>query len=153
MSGTFQLTIVNVDRHWFAGEVQSLVVPTSTGELGVLAGHTPFLAMLGTGKLRLIRAGSQEEETFFVSGGFVEIQAKQVVVLADELIASGTEAEIAQAQERIASRVERYKQTLLAAASHERAEVNQTDIDRAQVMLEQSLSQMASLQRINKVVF
>lgn len=154
MSGTFQLTIVNVDRHWFSGEVQSVVVPTTTGELGVLAGHTPFLAMLGTGKLRFTRADNQTEEAFFVSGGFVEIQGSQVVVLADELLNLSTgDAEIEVAMARIEARAERYKKILALSASEVQAQVSQESMDKARVMLEQSLAQMASLQRINKVKF
>lgn len=154
MSGIFQLTIVNVDRHWFSGEVQSVVVPTTTGELGVLAGHTPFLAMLGTGKLRFTRAGGNDEEAYFVSGGFIEIQGRQVVVLADELLHLTTgDAEIEVARARIEARAERYKKILTLSASQEQGQVSQESMDKAHVMLEQSLAQMASLQRINKVKF
>jgi len=52
------------------------------GEIGVLPRHAPLLAHLRPGAVRVILDG-KDEETFFISGGFAEVQPYVVTVLAD----------------------------------------------------------------------
>ena len=77
---TFQFELTSPERLVFAGEVEHVVVPGSEGEFGVLADHAPFIAMLRPGILTIVGAG---ERRFVVRGGFAEVNAKGLTVLAD----------------------------------------------------------------------
>ena len=71
----------------------------SLGELGIAPGHTPLLTGLAPGPVRVQNGDS--EETFFCSGGFIEVQPGEVTVLSDtaERADSLDEAEAIKAQE------------------------------------------------------
>ncbi len=62
-------------------EVDMVIAPGADGELGILPNHAPLLTALGIGELR-IRKGT-EEESFAVHGGFLEVLANKVIVMAD----------------------------------------------------------------------
>ncbi|MFC0267112.1 F0F1 ATP synthase subunit epsilon [Kushneria aurantia] len=79
---TMQCSIVSAERNIFAGEVERVVAVSVMGELGILRGHEPSLLELKPGPVRVIREGG-EEEIFYVSGGFLEVQPHEVSVLAD----------------------------------------------------------------------
>jgi F-type H+-transporting ATPase subunit epsilon len=53
----------------------------SLGELGIAPGHTPLLTGLAAGPVRV--QNGTEEEAFFCSGGFIEVQPDLVTVLSD----------------------------------------------------------------------
>ncbi len=105
MAGTFQLQIVSADRSLVNETVDEIQVPGSEGYFGVLPGHTPLLALIGTGEL-WYRKGS---ETFYVSlsGGFAEVQPDRVTILAqiaeraDEIDIARAEAAKRRAEERL----------------------------------------------------
>jgi F-type H+-transporting ATPase subunit epsilon len=75
------LEIVTPERRAYSEDVESVVLPGADGELGILPGHAPLLALLGTGELRVKRAGS--EELFAIIGGFVQVRPDRVVVMAE----------------------------------------------------------------------
>jgi F-type H+-transporting ATPase subunit epsilon len=62
-------------------EVDMVIAPGADGEMGILPNHAPLLTALGIGELR-IRKGA-EEESFAVHGGFMEVLANKVIVMAD----------------------------------------------------------------------
>jgi F-type H+-transporting ATPase subunit epsilon len=66
----------------FDGEVQMVVLPAVTGELGILPHHAPLVAQLSIGRLRALTAGG-EWVTFAVAEGFAKVQFGKVIVLAD----------------------------------------------------------------------
>lgn len=76
-------SITTPERLVHEGPAHLVVVPASDGELGVLQGHAPLLALLGTGELR-IRGETRDPASFFVRGGFVQILRDRVNVLATE---------------------------------------------------------------------
>jgi F-type H+-transporting ATPase subunit epsilon len=78
---TIRCEIVSQDRSVFEGEADLVLAPTSEGQIGILPGHAPTLAVLGMGILTVRRG--EEEEIFTVTGGFIEIQPDIVTVLAD----------------------------------------------------------------------
>ncbi len=71
----------------------------SLGELGIAPGHTPLLTGLAPGPVRV--QNGNEEEAFFCSGGFLEVQPDLVTVLSDtaERADSLDEAEAIKAKE------------------------------------------------------
>ena len=77
---TFHLKVLTVDKQFFDGEVDRIVVRTSQGDVGILPNHVPYVAALGVGGLTIIRNG--ERRVAAVSGGFVDVSAEQTVVLA-----------------------------------------------------------------------
>ncbi len=77
----FQLTIATPERQVYQDQVESLTVPTTSGQITVLPHHMPISTVLSSGEM-IIRKG-QAEEPYAVSGGFLEVQPTKVVVLAD----------------------------------------------------------------------
>lgn len=77
----FQLEIVSPERRAFTGSVDLVVVPAIDGELGILPNHARLISALGTGELRIKSA--EGEQALLISGGFVEVRADKVVVMAD----------------------------------------------------------------------
>ncbi|MFZ5653834.1 MAG: F0F1 ATP synthase subunit epsilon [Pseudomonadota bacterium] len=82
MAMTFHCDIVTAEKSMFSGLVELLVVTGELGELGVTYGHAPLLTAIRPGPVRVIRPGG-EEELYFISGGFLEVQPHVVTVLAD----------------------------------------------------------------------
>ena len=76
-----QLEIVTPERLAYSDTVDSVQLPGSEGELGILPHHAPLLATLGAGELRIRKGGS--EETFAVFGGFVQVRPDRVIVMAE----------------------------------------------------------------------
>jgi F-type H+-transporting ATPase subunit epsilon len=73
--------ILTVEGVRFDGEADFVVAPGSEGELGILPRHIPLLTPLSAGAVRV--RNDNEEQLFFVSGGFLEVRPDQVTVLAD----------------------------------------------------------------------
>src|SRR5439155_6341397 len=76
-----QLEIVSPERRAFTDEVDMVIVPGIDGQLGILPHHTRLISALGTGELRIKKAGT--EQVLLISGGFVEVRPDKVVVMAD----------------------------------------------------------------------
>lgn len=64
-----------------AEEVASVRVPSTEGVVGILPRHAPLMTTLAPGEL-IMRKG-EEEEYFFVTGGFLEVRDNHVAILAD----------------------------------------------------------------------
>ena len=102
-----QLLVVAADRSLVNEIVDEVEVPGSEGYFGVLPGHTPLLALLGTGEL-WYRQGA-ERRYLSISNGFAEVQPGRVTILAqtaehaDEIDVARAEAAKRRAQERLAS--------------------------------------------------
>ncbi len=82
MAKTVECEIVSAEEEIFRGMVEFISVTGSLGGLGILPGHTPLLTELKPGPVELLKAGG-EQDVFYVSGGFIEIQPFKVTVLAD----------------------------------------------------------------------
>jgi F-type H+-transporting ATPase subunit epsilon len=81
MVKNFQVGIYSAEQILYEGQVTSLIVPSESGYLGILADHTPVVAKLGAGKitLRLSTGSTNVIESF--AGGFLEILRNQVTLL------------------------------------------------------------------------
>ena len=73
--------ILTVEGVRFDGEADFVVAPGSEGELGILPRHIPLLTPLAAGPVKV--RNDNDEQLFFVSGGFLEVRPDQVTVLAD----------------------------------------------------------------------
>jgi F-type H+-transporting ATPase subunit epsilon len=79
---TLNLRVLAPDQSVYDGEADEVILPSSTGQLGVLTGHVSMLTALEPGVVRLRQAGSWQ--SIAVSGGFAEVEANEVTVLANE---------------------------------------------------------------------
>jgi F-type H+-transporting ATPase subunit epsilon len=73
--------IVTVEGRRFKGDADFVLAPGSEGELGILPQHIPLLTFLKPGTVKV--RNNNEEQFFFVSGGFLEVRPDEVTVLAD----------------------------------------------------------------------
>ncbi len=64
-------------------EVYMVVVPGTEGDFGVLEGHAPFMSTVRDGGLQVFRAQGAAAETIAIKGGFAEVNAKGLTVLAE----------------------------------------------------------------------
>lgn len=77
---TFNLTIARVDMPVFDGPVVSVTVPGASGEMTILANHTPIISPLKVGTI-LIKKEDGEEETINVDSGTLEMSREQLTIL------------------------------------------------------------------------
>jgi len=82
MAATVHCSIVSAEKEIFSGQVEMVVASGTIGELGFYPGHTPLLTGVKAGPIRLKLEGG-EEEIFFASGGYIEVQQTSITVLAD----------------------------------------------------------------------
>lgn len=97
---SFQLELVSPEKLLLSRAVEMAVIPAAEGEMGVLAGHAPMIVSLRGGVIS-VREGGKVTEQLFVAGGFAEVAADRVTILAEEAtpIASLSKSE---AQQRLA---------------------------------------------------
>lgn len=76
---------VRPDKLMFEGEVDHLILVTETGELGIWPGHSPLIAALGNGMVRLHLPESEGggQVDVIVSHGYAEVSNNTVIVLAN----------------------------------------------------------------------
>ena len=82
MASTVHCSIVSAEQEIFSGQVQMVVAKGTIGELGIFPGHTPLLTGVKPGPVRL-KLENGEEEIFFASGGYLEVQPSAITILAD----------------------------------------------------------------------
>jgi F-type H+-transporting ATPase subunit epsilon len=73
--------LVSPEKLVFSGEVEQVDVPGAEGDFGVLAGHAPMVTTLRPGFLTIHAAGGEQKIVVF--GGFAEVSAEGLTVLAD----------------------------------------------------------------------
>ncbi|MFQ3264952.1 MAG: F-type H+-transporting ATPase subunit epsilon, partial [Colwellia sp.] len=79
---TVNLNVVSAEESLFSGSIKSLQITGSEGELGILPGHAPLLTSLKPGMVLITKADGNEE-VIYLSGGMLEVQPNNVIVLAD----------------------------------------------------------------------
>jgi F-type H+-transporting ATPase subunit epsilon len=137
MATTIHVDIVSAEGQIFSGEATMVFAPGSQGELGIYPRHAPLLTTLTAGEVRVQTEG-QEEQSFYVGGGAMEIQPHLVTVLAD------TAARAKDLDEAAA---------LAAKTRAEEAVRNRgdkVDIAAAQAELVRALAQLRAIERLRK---
>ncbi len=79
--------LVSPAKLLFSGDVTSVTLPGSEGEMGIFAGHAPLLSTLRPGFVVVAKDGGTTEK-IFVRGGFAEVNPQGLTVLAETAIAS-----------------------------------------------------------------
>ena len=76
--------LVSPAKLLFSGDVESVVIPGSEGEMTILPQHAPILTSLRAGVVTV--TSTKGAERMFVRGGFAEVNAKGLTVLAERAI-------------------------------------------------------------------
>ncbi|MGV6807021.1 MAG: F0F1 ATP synthase subunit epsilon [bacterium] len=137
MAMTVHCDIVSSDESLFSGLVEMVVATGSQGELGITYGHAPLLTDLKPGPVRIIKQGG-EEEIYFLSGGYIEVQPRVVSILADTALRAGDLDEAA---------------ALEAKRDAEHAIANQGgefDYSRAASQLAEAAAQLRTIEQLRK---
>ena len=131
-----KISIVSSSEEIYSGEATMVFATGSLGELGIAPGHTPLLTGLAAGPVRV--QNESEEETFFCSGGFVEVQPNAVTILSDtaERADSLDESEALKAKE---------------AAEQSLADQQSTiDYTKAAAQLAEAVARLKTIQKLRK---
>ena len=86
-----QVELVSADRRVWSGEASIVVVRTVDGDLGVLPGHAPVLAVLAPGDVK-IEPVQGEVVTATVDGGFLSVEHDRITLVSDRASIAGPAA-------------------------------------------------------------
>ena len=81
-----KLEIISPKEKVFSTEAKQVVLPTESGEIGLLTGHIPMVTQLKLGALKVINESSQE--IFAIRGGFAQLVSDKISILTDEAVAA-----------------------------------------------------------------
>ena len=134
---TVHCDIVSAEKAIFSGLVEQVVANGSLGDLGVQFGHAPLLTALKPGPVRVRRQGG-EEEIYYVSGGYLEVQPNIVTILAD-----------------VAVRADDMDEAAAETARQQAAQVftnnsGELDYSRAAAQLVEAAAQLRTIQQLRK---
>lgn len=85
---SLQISILTPERPFWNGEAEEIILPTETGEMGVLKNHAPIITGLDVGAM-LIRT-KEQWNSVAIMGGFAVVKRNQITILANEAEASET---------------------------------------------------------------
>jgi F-type H+-transporting ATPase subunit epsilon len=137
MAMTLHVDIVSAEAEIFSGTATMVFAPAEMGEVGIAPRHTPLLTRLKPGEVR-VQTQDGDEQSFFVSGGMLEVQPHVVTVLADTAIRA-TDLDEAQALEA--------KQRAERMLKDKTAEI---DYAKAQAELAQSIAELRAIQKLRE---
>jgi len=134
---TIHVHIVSAESEMFTGEVELLVASGEMGELGIAPNHAPLITRLKPGEVRAILPGGQEQ-SFYISGGILEVQPKMITVLSDTAIRAKDidEAKVRKAQEEAQRAIE--------------GRGTEMSLAEAQMVMAQTMAQLQALERLRK---
>lgn len=78
-----QVELVSADRKVWSGEATMVIARTVEGDLGILPGHAPVLAVLASGEIK-IRPAAGDQLTVSAEGGFLSVEHDRVTVVSDQ---------------------------------------------------------------------
>lgn len=127
------LQVISAERVLYEDDVDMVVCPGIEGELGILPNHAPIFTLLQPGEVRVRK--DNQEESIFVTGGFLQVSQTKVVVLADsgEHAADIDEARAQEARTRAEERI--------------RDSAGEVDLARAEAALRRSVVRLRVLER------
>lgn len=79
-----EVDLVAADRKVWSGDARQVSAPAADGEIGILAGHTPLLAVLRAGRVRITSTEGESVEAA-ISGGFLSVDSDTVTIVADSV--------------------------------------------------------------------
>lgn len=131
------VNIVSAEKALFSGEASMVVATAEYGEVGILPGHTPLLARLKAGQVRVIfNLEESDEEVFYVSSGTLEVQPNTVTVLAD------TAERASDLDQAAAEEAKRHAEKFLSEQH------NEFDYNKARSELVHAAAQLAAIRKL-----
>ncbi|HLL84358.1 MAG TPA: ATP synthase F1 subunit epsilon [Longimicrobium sp.] len=85
-AGAMRVSVLSPEQTVYEGDATSVVAPAWNGQLGILRGHAPLMALLGEGVLRI--ENGRETLQFRVSGGFLQVVDNVITVLSERATAA-----------------------------------------------------------------
>ena len=137
MAMTVHCDIVSAEESLFSGLIEMVIATGSEGELGVNYGHAPLLTDLKPGPVRIIKQNG-EEEIYYLSGGYLEVQPSTVTILADTALRADDLDEAA------ALEAKKYAEQQLSNASGE------FNYSRAASQLAEAAAQLRTIEEIRR---
>jgi len=137
MAMEIHVDIVSAEAEIFSGPATMVFAPGAMGELGIAPRHSQLLTRLVPGEVR-VQNQQGEEQSFYISGGMLEVQPHVVTVLSD------TALRATDLDEAAALEAKEHAEKVMAE--------NQSEIDyaKAQAELAEAVAQLRTLDRIRK---
>jgi len=132
---TINVDIVSAEGEIYSGEAGMVFAPARMGEVGIAPRHAPMLTALKPGEVR-VQDAEGNEESFYITGGMLEVQPNQVTVLADTALRGD------QLDEAAALAAQQQAEEALKGASVE------TDLERARAELEEARARYRAAQKL-----
>ena len=126
---TVTVNIVTPDGSVYDSEVTMVIAKTTSGEIGVLAGHIPMVAPLAIGAVKLKKADGTTEVAA-ISGGFIEVRPDKISILAPS-------AEVAASID-----IARAKEALVRAEGRLQKKQDDIDFKRAELSLNRAVNRI-----------
>jgi F-type H+-transporting ATPase subunit epsilon len=132
---TINVDIVSAEGEIHSGEAAMVFAPAKMGEVGIAPRHAPMLTALKPGEVR-VQDVDGNEQSFYITGGMLEVQPKQVTILADTALRGD------QLDEAAALAAQHEAEEALKGASEE------TDVARAQAELAEARARYRAAQKL-----
>lgn len=132
---TIKVDIVSAEGAIHSGIAKMVYAPAKMGEVGIAPRHAPLLTALKPGEVR-IELEDGREESFYITGGMLEVQPHLVTILADTALRGE------QLDEAAALASQQKAEQALAGASTE------TDVARAQAELAEARARYNAAQKL-----
>jgi F-type H+-transporting ATPase subunit epsilon len=132
---TILVDIVSAEGEIYSGSATMVFAPAKMGEVGIAPRHAPLLTALKPGEVR-VQNEEGEEESFYITGGMLEVQPHSVTILADTALRGD------QLDEAAALTAQQEAEEALKGASEE------TDIARAQQELAEARARYRAAQKL-----
>lgn len=78
---TLTVRVISPDKTVWDATAEEVVLPSTTGQLGILSGHAPLLTALDTAVMRVRPARNQDWVAIALMGGFAEVDNDEVTIL------------------------------------------------------------------------
>ena len=134
---TIEVAIVSAEEAIWTGRGTMVFAPAEMGDVGIAPRHAPLLTRLKPGEVR-VQQENGEDHFFFVSGGLLEVQPHQVLVLSDTAVRAADldEAEALEAQQKAERDLQDKTSTM--------------DLAKAKAELAKAAAQLRAVQKLRK---
>ncbi|AFZ26574.1 ATP synthase, F1 epsilon subunit [Cylindrospermum stagnale PCC 7417] len=78
---TLTVRVISPDKTVWDAVAEEVVLPSTTGQVGILSGHAPLLTALDTGVMRVRASKNQDWQAIALLGGFAEVDQDEVTIL------------------------------------------------------------------------
>lgn len=78
---TLTVRVVSPDKIVWDATAEEVILPSTTGQLGILSGHAPLLTALDTAVMRVRPSANQDWVAIALMGGFAEVENNEVTIL------------------------------------------------------------------------